>query len=387
MAGYHQQPHQLQPQQPIMQQHQPGGQQPTHQMIYQQQQVPGGQIQRTASNTNMTMLPQQAQQQPIYMQQGQPQMQTQQMGGGGGGGVNHPGAMNQALSTPSIPNVLSNQSSPAVAMVNQPTPTSSQLSTGGPLSVGHPGSNPQTPMQNAPGSANPMSQQPMSAAPTPSFPPGTEPNLPSDPVALIKQLIIKDLRQSLIELNKAAAEVIKQKAKSIHGAEAMNPASVINPMSVNPMSANPGSVKSVDNDPKSVDNRSPEKPVKPTSPNEQFLNAYDQFFAVCDQVEKQFMLIQESCRQAKVFDKLVPTDLLNRMAQQAVDVNGYLPYAQGYVDSSDKLLKSLLRCIDNVTAQYKATHDPADTKSADSSLNHDDDGAMETSEHLLGLDD
>ncbi len=67
------------------------------------------------------------------------------------------------------------------------------------------------------------------------------------------------------------------------------------------------------------------------------------------------MLLQESCKQAKVFDKLIPMDLLNRMVQQASPDVGYLSHAQGYVDSSEKLLKAINRCIANVTEQYEAT--------------------------------
>ncbi len=94
-----------------------------------------------------------------------------------------------------------------------------------------------------------------------------------------------------------ASELIRSQAKSLQGPASMNP------MSVNPMSVNPSSVKSIDNDPKSVDNSStsPEKqPSKSLSTQEQFAVTLNAFYAVCDQVEMQFVCLFNLiiCRQS-----------------------------------------------------------------------------------------
>lgn len=105
--------------------------------------------------------------------------------------------------------------------------------------------------------------------------------------------LILNLCKFFKDWSKTAAEVIRpstsRQQQDTSGATTHNPMSVnpqsvnpqsVNPQSVNPLSANPSSVKSLD-EPKSVENM--EKKI--LSPCEAYVNSFDNFLAICDQIE------------------------------------------------------------------------------------------------------
>lgn len=251
-------------------------------------------------------------------------------------------------------------------------PLSQQLTPGGPPSTGGPPSNnPQTPVN--PASMNPASQQ---TVPTPATPqqapssvqssaasqevPTSVPSIvPPDPISLAKNLILKDLRHSLMELNRSAAEFIHPKPQQSqldasggvsHNPLSVNPQSVnpqsVNPQSVNPLSVNPSSVKSMD-EPKSVE--SPDKKIA-LSPKDAYLNSLNNFLAIVDQIEMNLVLIQEAQKQCTRFDKMF-TGELKAVGEMATA--NYSQHAQGYIESTGRVRNAIDRTLHNLSSQLE----------------------------------
>ncbi|CAG9532257.1 unnamed protein product [Cercopithifilaria johnstoni] len=268
----------------------------------------------------------------------------------------------------SHPNFVSGQArSPAVGA--GPQGISQQGTPGRPSSTGGPPSNnPQTPL-NAISTLNPSSQQ-VSTPATPQQAPSsvqsttTQDNIstpiivPPDPVSLARNLLLRDLRYSLQDWSKTAAEVVRPSTlrqqqdgsgTATHNPMSVNPQSVnpqsVNPQSVNsvnPLSANPSSVKSLD-EPKSVENL--EKKI--LSPNEAYINSLDYFLGTCDQIENDIMVVQEAQRQSVKFDKMFAGEL--KIVGEMANVN-YSQYAQGYVESTARVRNAITRTLKNLNA-------------------------------------
>uniref|UniRef100_A0A915Q4E4 Mediator of RNA polymerase II transcription subunit 29 n=1 Tax=Setaria digitata TaxID=48799 RepID=A0A915Q4E4_9BILA len=267
-------------------------------------------------------------------------------------GMSHPNFVNGQARSPAV--------GPGPQGMSQGTP-------GGPPSTGGPPSNnPQTPL-NAISSLNPSSQQ-VSTPATPQQAPSsvqsttTQENMstptivPPDPVSLARNLLLRDLRYSLQEWSKTAAEVIRplnlrqqqdgSGATTTHNPMSVNPQSVnpqsVNPQSVNPLSANPSSVKSLD-EPKSVENL--EKKI--LSPSEAYINSFDYFLGTCDQIENDIMVVQEAQKQSVKFDKMFAGEL--KIVGEMANVN-YSQYAQGYVESTARVRNAITRTLKNLNA-------------------------------------
>ncbi|VDN07176.1 unnamed protein product [Thelazia callipaeda] len=248
----------------------------------------------------------------------------------------------------------------------------SQGTPGGPPSAGPPSNNPQTPI-NAISSLNPSSQQ-ISTPATPQQAPSsvqsttTQDNLstpavvPPDPVSLARNLLLRDLRHSLQDWSRTAAEVLRPStlrqqidnpAAASHNPMSVNPQSVnpqsvnpqsVNPQSVNPLSANPSSVKSLD-EPKSV-----EMEKKNLSPNEAYINSFDYFLGTCDQIEHNIMVIQEAQKESVKFDKMFAGEL--KIVGEMANVN-YSQYAQGYVESTARVRNAISRTLKNLSMKIE----------------------------------
>ncbi|MCP9262765.1 Iator family member (Mdt-29) [Dirofilaria immitis] len=220
--------------------------------------------------------------------------------------------------------------SPAVGAC--PQGISQQGTPGRPSSTsGPPSNNPQTPL-NAISNLNPSSQQ-VSTPATPQQAPSsvqsttTQDNIstptvvPPDPVSLARNLLLRDLRYSLQDWSKTAAEVIRPSTlrqqdgsgAAMHNPMSVNPQSVnpqsVNPQSVNPLSANPSSVKSLD-EPKS-------------------------------------MVVQEAQKQSVKFDKMFAGEL--KIVGEMANVN-YSQYAQGYVESTSRVRNAITCTLKNLNA-------------------------------------
>ncbi|VDK87883.1 unnamed protein product [Litomosoides sigmodontis] len=267
-------------------------------------------------------------------------------------GMSHPNFVNGQAGSPAVvtgPQGLSQQGTPG-----RPS------STGGP-----PSNNPQTPL-NAVSTLNPSSQR-VSTPATPQQAPssvqstGTQDNIstpavvPPDPVSLSRNLLLRDLRYSLQEWSKTAAEVVRPSTlrqqqdgsgTTTHNPMSVNPQSVnpqsVNPQSVNPLSANPSSVKSLD-EPKSVENL--EK--KFLNPSEAYINSFDYFLGTCDQIENDVMVVQEAQKQSVKFDKMFAGEL--KIVGEMANVN-YSQYAQGYVESTVRVRNAITRTLKNLNA-------------------------------------
>ncbi|OZC12322.1 hypothetical protein X798_00844 [Onchocerca flexuosa] len=267
-------------------------------------------------------------------------------------GMSHPNFVNGQARSPAVgpgPQGISQQGTPG-----RPSSTS-----------GPPSNNPQTPL-NAISTLNPSSQQ-LSTPATPQQAPSsvqsttTQDNIsvptivPPDPVSLARNLLLRDLRYSLQDWSKTAAEMIRPStlrqqqdgsSAALHNPMSVNPQSVnpqsVNPQSVNPLSANPSSVKSLD-EPKSVENL--EKKI--LSPSEAYINSFDYFLGTCDQIENDIMVVQEAQKQSVKFDKMFAGEL--KIVGEMANVN-YSQYAQGYVESTARVRNAITRTLKNLNA-------------------------------------
>ncbi|KHN72232.1 Mediator of RNA polymerase II transcription subunit 29 [Toxocara canis] len=234
------------------------------------------------------------------------------------------------------------------------------LTPGGPPSTGGPPSNnPQTPIN--PASMNPSSQQ---AVPTPATPQqapssvqssaaqdassGPSATVPPDPTSIAKNLIMKDLRHAIFDLNRAAAELVRPSAsrQQLDASVASHNPMSVNPQSANPLSVNPSSVKSLD-EPKSVDSADRKSVL---SPKEGYNSAMNNFLAVCDQIEINLMLILEAQKQCTRFDKMFTGEL--KAVGDMANAN-YSQYALGYLDSTNRLRGAIDRTLHSLSAQIE----------------------------------
>ncbi|VDM39194.1 unnamed protein product [Toxocara canis] len=237
---------------------------------------------------------------------------------------------------------------------------SQALTPGGPPSTGGPPSNnPQTPIN--PASMNPSSQQ---AVPTPATPQqapssvqssaaqdassGPSATVPPDPTSIAKNLIMKDLRHAIFDLNRAAAELVRPSAsrQQLDASVASHNPMSVNPQSANPLSVNPSSVKSLD-EPKSVDSADRKSVL---SPKEGYNSAMNNFLAVCDQIEINLMLILEAQKQCTRFDKMFTGEL--KAVGDMANAN-YSQYALGYLDSTNRLRGAIDRTLHSLSAQIE----------------------------------
>ncbi|MFH4975954.1 hypothetical protein AB6A40_002663 [Gnathostoma spinigerum] len=276
----------------------------------------------------------------------------------------------QVYMTHQQPQVMaSSQPMFTVGVPTQPRSPMVNVNPGGPPSTGPPSNNPQTPIN--PASINPPSQQPVNTPATPqqaplsvqsqaaidvsTCSPSTQ---PTDPVALAKSLILRDLRHSLLDLNRKGAELIRPSssrqqhqvdaASTSHNPLSVNPQSV-NPQSVNPLSVNPSSVKSLD-EPKSVD--SPDKKIV-LSPKDAYLNSMNNFIAICDQIEMNLVLIQESQRQCNRFDKMFTGEVKNYTSS----AQGYIEHTGSIRGAIDRTLHNLSSMLEKVRAAENQSHE------------------------------
>lgn len=165
--------------------------------------------------------------------------------------------------------------------VNPATPMNPQSQRGGPMSV-----NPATP--------NPQSQQPgsvLASTPATHQIELTNPLL-RDPVILSKELIMKDLRIALKDLNAAAAVAIRTGQQS-----------------------------------------------------EEYTVALNNFMAVCDQIETNMTLVMETHKQINKFDKIFDKD----NSKHANDPDHQMNMVQAYVNQTNNIMRAFERSIANVT--------------------------------------
>uniref|UniRef100_A0A7I4YBZ7 Mediator of RNA polymerase II transcription subunit 29 n=2 Tax=Haemonchus contortus TaxID=6289 RepID=A0A7I4YBZ7_HAECO len=309
--------HQQQMQMGLQQQlggQQMGMQQQQQQMVQQQQLGP----QQQTVQQQLSQQPQQSiGQQPMHSSQ--PQLTT--ILGSSLQNVSQQHMQMQQPRSPMTSSVGPQQLTPGGGPGSQaPGSTLAVASAGGPTSVGPMSVQPHTPM-------NPASQQtipqPSSVQQGPaSVPPGTpasnqpapqssstgEPTHPylQDPVAHSKQLIMKDLRFSIIDLNRRAGEALK-------------------------------------------DLRAGNVP----SNSKEYLKAMDNLFAVCDEIEGNLILVCETQKQMSKMEKIFDKDALKEHVGFS-DSKG----RHGAEDDSGANLAAINAYIDQ-TKQLQAAFDRA----------------------------
>ncbi|WKX98451.1 hypothetical protein Q1695_013829 [Nippostrongylus brasiliensis] len=272
---------QLQPQQP----------QPQPPMGHQQQMPMGLQQQLGGQQMGMQQQPQMVQQQQMQQQipQQPPQQMTQQPMHGGqtqlssilGGSLGSVSQQHMQMQQPRSPMTSSvgpQQLTPGGGPGSQaPGSTLAAASAGGPTSVGPLSVQPHTPLNPASQQAlaQPSSVQPGPSSVAPGTPASTqaapqasamgEPTQPylQDPVAHSKQLIMKDLRFNIVDLNRRASEALKDLR-----------------------SGNP-----------------------PSNSNE-YLKAMDNLLAVCDEIEGNLILVCETQKQMSKMEKIFDKDVM-----------------------------------------------------------------------------
>ncbi|KAL6728151.1 hypothetical protein Aduo_009953 [Ancylostoma duodenale] len=328
---------QLQQQQP--QQQGMGHQQPM-QMGLQQQlggQQMGMQQQQMVQQQQMGQQQQSVQQQP-HSQQGQPPMGQQsmlsgqtQLGSMLGGSLGSVSQQHMQMQQPRSPmttgSVGPQQLTPGGGPGSQaPGSTLAAASAGGPTSVGPMSVQPHTPMNPAsqqalaqpssvqPGPASVAPATPASNQPAPQASSSTavEPTHPylQDPVAHSKQLIMKDLRFSIIDLNRRAGEALK-------------------------------------------DLRAGNTP----SNSNEYLKAMDNLFAVCDEIEGNLILVCETQKQMSKMEKIFDKDAM-RAGEQHVGFSNLKGRHMGGDDDSGAHLSAVNTYIDQ-TKQLQAAFDRA----------------------------
>ncbi|KJH53138.1 hypothetical protein DICVIV_00636 [Dictyocaulus viviparus] len=275
------------------------------------------------------MSQQQMSQMPPQMQtQQQQQMQMASMMGGSLGSVSQQHMQMQQPCSPVTSSVGPQQLTPSAGPGSQTSGSTLVVNAGGPTSVGPMSVQPHTPM-------NPSSQQaiqqpssvqagPASVAPgTPASnqPASQPPTLGEpaevyfqDPVAQSKQLIMKDLRFCIIDLNRRAGEALKD--------------------------LRAGNV--------------------PSNSNE-YLKAMDNLFAVCDEIEGNLILVCETQKQMskmeKIFDKDVTksgeantgySDSKARNLGNDDDSSAYFSAVNAYIDQTKELQAAFDRAFSHV---------------------------------------
>lgn len=326
-----------QPQMGQMPQLQPQQQQPQPSMGHQQQLQMGMQQQLSGQQMGMQQQqPQIVQQQP--MQQQQPQQQMGQQGmhagqtqlssilGGSLGSVSQQHMQMQQPRSPMTSSVGPQQLTPGGGPGSQaPGSSLAVASAGGPTSVGPLSVQPHTPMNPASQQAiaQPSSVQPGPASVAPGTPASNQPAPQAssleqtqpylqDPVAHSKQLIMKDLRFSIIDLNRRAGEALK-------------------------------------------DLRSGNTP----SNSNEYLKAMDNLFAVCDEIEGNLILVCETQKQMskmeKIFDKdVMKSDLLGFPESKGRHMGGeddsgaHLAAVNVYIDQTKQLQAAFDRAFSHV---------------------------------------
>ncbi|RCN39843.1 hypothetical protein ANCCAN_14240 [Ancylostoma caninum] len=207
-----------------------------------------------------------------------------------------------------------------------PGSTLAAASAGGPTSVGPMSVQPHTPMNPAsqqtlaqpssvqPGPASVAPATPASNQPAPQASSSTavEPTHPylQDPVAHSKQLIMKDLRFSIIDLNRRAGEALK-------------------------------------------DLRAGNTP----SNSNEYLKAMDNLFAVCDEIEGNLILVCETQKQMSKMEKIFDKDAM-RAGEQHVGFSDLKGRHMGGDDDSGAHLSAVNTYIDQ-TKQLQAAFDRA----------------------------
>lgn len=320
---------QLQPQQqqPLLghqQQMQIGMQQHlTGQPIGIQQQQQQQMIQQQAVQQHLQQV-QQMGQQPIHS--GQTQMGS--MLGGSLGSVTQQHMQMQQPRSP-MPSIGPQQLTPGGGPGSQaPGSTLMVGSAGGPTSVGPMSVQPHTPMNPSsqqticqpssvqPGPASVAPGTPASNQPAPQAPSMGEPADPylQDPVAHSKQLIMKDLRFCIVDLNRRAGEALKDlRAGNI-----------------------------------------------PSNSNE-YLKAMDNLFAVCDEIEGNLILVCETQKQMSKMEKIFDKDAMKSGEQHASysdsktrtlgsdeDSSAYFSAVHAYIDQTRQLQAAFDRAFSHV---------------------------------------
>lgn len=315
---------QLQPQQqqqiPMgMQQHltgqQMGLQQQQHQQQQQQQMIQQQSVQQHLQQA------QQIVQQPIHS--GQTQLSS--MLGGSLGSVSQQHMQMQQPRSPMTSSVGGPQQLTPGGGPGSQAPGSSLgvASAGGPTSVGPMSVQPHTPMNpsSQQAIAQPSSVQPGPASVAPGTPASNQPPPPAptmgepadsyfqDPVAHSKQLIMKDLRFCIVDLNRRAGEALKD--------------------------LRAGNV--------------------PSNSNE-YLKAMDNLFAVCDEIEGNLVLVCETQKQMSKMEKIFDKDAMKSGEQHA----GYSdPKARNVGDDDSSTYFSAVNVYIDQTRQLQAAFDRA----------------------------
>ncbi|KAK6741729.1 hypothetical protein RB195_009540 [Necator americanus] len=322
---------QLQQQQ--QQQQQVMGHQQPMQMGLQQQlggQQMGMQQQQMVQQQQIAQQQQPVQQQP-HSQQGQPMGQQSmlsgqtQLGSMLGSSLGSVSQQHMQMQQPRSPmttgSIGPQQLTPGGGPGSQaPGSTLAVASAGGPTSVGPMSVQPHTPMNPAsqqalaqpssvqPGPASVAPATPASNQPAPQASSAVEPTHPylQDPVAHSKQLIMKDLRFSIIDLNRRAGEALK-------------------------------------------DLRAGNTP----SNSNEYLKAMDNLFAVCDEIEGNLILVCETQKQMSKMEKIFDKDALrageqHRHASGDEDSSTHLSAVNTYIDQTKQLQAAFDRAFSHV---------------------------------------